>query len=451
MTPNIRGANGSSSELATIMLTRFLSIRALGCASFAASSCTPRPTPATTAASPIPPTPAPAISAHAKTPSVDAGRSAENRGADCKVPPLPGAAELRTNDKLPDPFTFMNGARVATKAQWRCRQAEIRAELEEYELGPKPPKPSSVTASFSDGTLTVTCSEAGKSVDFSAEISRPSGGGPFPAILVFGKPSIPIPPGVATITFDNGVIAAQQSASSRGQGKFYELYGADHPAGALIAWAWGVSRVIDALELTPAANIDTRRLAVTGCSRNGKGALVAGAFDERIALTVPQESGSGGSACWRVSDSMLAGGTHVQTLSEITGENCWFRESFSQFGASATKLPFDHHLLAGLVAPRGLLMIENTDMVWLGALSCFTCGAAAHRIWQALGVPDNMGFSQFGHPRHCEMVPEQQPELAAFITKFLLNGAADTNVLKTNGGFTLDEARWIDWSVPALR
>jgi hypothetical protein len=54
--------------------------------------------------------------------------------------------------------------------------------------------------------------------------------------------------------------------------------------------AWGVSRVIDALETTPAANIKADRLGVTGCSRLGKGALMIGAMDSRIALTIPQET-----------------------------------------------------------------------------------------------------------------------------------------------------------------
>jgi hypothetical protein len=256
---------------------------------------------------------------------------------------------------------------------------------------------------------------------------------------------------VATITFDNNDIAAQQDASSRGQGKFYDLYGSTHPAGALIAWAWGVSRLIDALEITPTANIDVARLGVTGCSRNGKGALIAGAFDERIALTLPQESGAGGSGCWRVADYMVSSGTTVETLAAITSENCWFRSSFNQFATTAVRLPFDHHMVAGLVAPRGLLMIENTDQVWLGNLSCYTCGMTANRIWQALGAPENMGFSQYGHAVHCEFVSQQQPELTAFITKFLLNGTADTNVLKTSGSYTLDEALWIDWTTPTLQ
>ena len=65
----------------------------------------------------------------------------------------------------------------------------------------------------------------------------------------------------------------------------------------MTAWVWGVSRIIDALELSPHANINLNKLAVTGCSRDGKGALMAGAFETRIALTIPQESGSGGDTC----------------------------------------------------------------------------------------------------------------------------------------------------------
>ncbi len=92
----------------------------------------------------------------------------------------------------------------------------------------------------------------------------------------------------------------------------------------MTAWAWGVSRVIDVLENTPTLKLDLTKLAVTGCSRNGKGALVVGAFEPRIALTIPQESGSGGAGCWRISDAMLAAGTTTQTASEIVGENVWF-------------------------------------------------------------------------------------------------------------------------------
>lgn len=268
-------------------------------------------------------------------------------------PATPSTAKFN-DTKLTSPFKFVNGRSVRTKNDWACRAAEIGQLLQKNELGPIPSKPRHVAGALSDGTLTVTASNANTSVSFTARITLPTTGtGPFPAVIAFGGLSIPLPAGVASIVFDNSGIAQQNDQSSRGVGTFYDLYGADHPAGAMSAWSWAVSRIIDALETTKNTQIDLKHLAVTGCSRNGKGALVAGAFDSRIALVIPQESGSGGSACWRISDAMLAGGITTQTASEIVQENVWFGPAFDAFANNVSTLPVDHHLLAALVAPRG--------------------------------------------------------------------------------------------------
>jgi hypothetical protein len=378
------------------------------------------------------------------------------RGTTCDPYTPPAYGALVDNPKLPDPFELASGKRVENQDQWSCRRAEIAAQAQEYELGVEPVDAPKVTGAFDGMNLDVTVSDGGKTISFSAPITYPTTGKPpYPAMIGIG--GIAIGPaqlnamGVATITFPNDTIAAQVDAGSRGQGAFYDLYGSDRTAGAMMAWAWGVSRLIDAIGQTPAANIDPARLGVTGCSRDGKGALVVGAFDERIALTIPQESGSGGSASWRVSDAQLAAGTSVQTLSEITGENVWFRSSFSQFDHTAGLLPFDHHIIEGLVAPRALLVIENTSQVWLGDVSTFTDSMTAHMIWEALGIPDKMGFSQVGDHAHCEWNGSQQPEVTAYVQKFLIGGGtADTNILRTDGGFTLDTAQWIDWTTPTL-
>jgi hypothetical protein len=257
--------------------------------------------------------------------------------------------------------------------------------------------------------------------------------------------------GVATVNLPNDSIAQQNSGSSRGMGMFYTLYGNNAPAGAMMAWAWGVSRLIDALEQTPSTKIDTKRLAVTGCSRNGKGALIAGAFDERIGLTIPQESGSGGAASWRVSDAQKASGANIQTLGEITGENVWFASSFSQFNNAATKLPFDHHMVEGLVAPRALLVIEN-NIDWLGPVSTYDNSVAGHMIWEALGIPDSMGFSLVGGHNHCAFPSAQTAILQAFVRKFLIgNGTDSTTVLSNDQNIMFDKATWVDWTVPTLQ
>jgi hypothetical protein len=219
-----------------------------------------------------------------------------------------------------------------------------------------------------------------------------------------------------------------------------------------MAWAWGVSRVMDALASlgSGVTNIDPTHIGVTGCSRNGKGALVCGAFDERIVLTIPQESGSGGAASWRVSRLQQDLGQNVQTLSQIVGENCWFRSNFGNYAFNEDQLPFDHHMIEALCAPRGLLVIENTSMEWLGNWSTWVTANAAHKVWEALGVPGNMGYSQVGHANHCEFIAAQQPIVTAYARKFLLGLSADTTLMATDAIYRCDSSAFISWTTPTL-
>ena len=382
----------------------------------------------------------------------------ENSGAGCFVPDLPAYANLTANTALPDPFRSLDGSRISSRYDWTCRRAEVSKQAQFYELGEKPdPSTANVTASASGSSITVNVQANGQSISFNASIQLPTtGSAPYPAVIGIGGSNLNnsalLSRGVAVINFPNNDIAEQTNGSSRGRGKFYTLYGSNHGAGAMTAWAWGVSRLIDALEKTPGANIDAERLGVTGCSRNGKGALIVGALDERILLTIPQESGSGGSAAWRVSDAQRSAGQNVQTLSQIVTENVWFRSSFSQFSSTATRLPFDHHQVMGLVAPRALLVIENTDMEWLGNVSTYTASVVAREIWTGLGIADRMGVSQVGGHQHCSFPSSQQPEVNAFVDKFLIGtGNGNTNVVRTDGNFSVDRARWINWTTPNLQ
>src|SRR5882672_1525421 len=382
--------------------------------------------------------------------TVTVTQSGASGGTTCMLPPMPSYASLPNNSFFPDPFTFMNGTRMTTKAEWTCRRAEIAAEAQEFEYGYKPnTAPAATTGARSGNTLTVTVNDNGKTISFNASITYPStGAAPYPAMIAIGGSSLNnamlASMGVAVINLPNDQIAQQNNQSSRGVGKFYDMYGSGHSAGALMAWAWGASRLIDALEKTPAANIDTTRLGVTGCSRNGKGALAVGAFDERIKLTIPQESGSGGAGTWRVSDWMLSQGQSTQTLSEIVNENVWFRSNFSQFSSTVPKLPFDHHSLEGLVAPRALLVIEN-NILWLGPQSSWSGANAARSIWQALGVTDRMGYTLTTEHGHCSFPASQQADVNAYVQKFLVGGGtANTNIMRNDPGVAFNQAMWVN-------
>lgn len=253
--------------------------------------------------------------------------------------------------------------------------------------------------------------------------------------------------------YQNSEMGAQDSTASRGQGLFFNLYGSNATASAMTAWAWGVSRIIDVLESTPNAQLNPQKVAVTGCSRNGKGALVAGALDTRIALTLPQESGSGGDACWRLSKFEQDSGSVVQTATEIVGENVWFSTNFNNYVNQLSVLPYDHHLLAALVAPRAMISFENTDFVWLSPLSSFGCMTAAHTVWDALGVADHHGFEQVGGHAHCAWPSSLNNQLSAFFNRFLLDQNVSTTFFESNkvfNGVTWNQANWIDWTTPKL-
>ncbi|KAE8148746.1 hypothetical protein BDV25DRAFT_168252 [Aspergillus avenaceus] len=363
---------------------------------------------------------------------------------DCSINPSGPSTSI-----LPDPFTNGDGRAVTTLADWECRQQEISTIFQQAELGQMPPAPESISATYSAGRLSITVGDAGKEITFEVSISG-QGNGPTPAIIAYDGGSIPVPDGVATITFSISEIAAQQDSSSRGQGLFYDLYGTDASAGAMMAWSWGVSRIIDALEATPSANIDPTRIGVTGCSRSGKGAFVAGALEPRVKLTILQESGSGGAACWRLSDYQQSQGQEVQTASEIVTENVWFSTAFEDYAHSVNSLPVDHHLLAGLVAPRPLFIIENLDYEWLGTLSCYGCMTAARKIYTALNATDSMGFSQSGGHAHCQFPSSKQSEIFAFMQRFLLDQKADTGIFYSDGDFDLDEHAWMPWTLPTI-
>jgi len=364
-----------------------------------------------------------------------------------------------TNSQLPDPFTFANGSKVLSKADWACRRNEIFSFIQAYEAGFLPPKPPTVTGSISGTSLTVTAGgfTNTSSISFTNTIKYPTGTAPaagWPLLIALDGGSIPVPSNIAVLSYNEGTIAAQDSASSRGLGLFYNLYGKTASASAMTAWAWGVSRIIDVLEVTPAAKIDVTKIAVTGCSRDGKGALTIGAFEPRIALTIAQESGSGGAACWRLSLYEQQKGAVVQTATEIVGEDVWFSSSFNNYVNNLNVLPFDHHLLAALIAPRGLLALDNTDYVWLSPVSNYGCMTAARTVFQALGADTSFGFIQAGGHSHCAFPTTQTANVNAFFAKFL-QGQTSTNpeVFTTNnvwGGVTWTPSSWISWTTPTL-
>jgi hypothetical protein len=377
----------------------------------------------------------------------------ENTGTDYPKQLLPPLSQLPSIQGLPDPFHWADGrGRIQYYSDWRYRRAEIGAQIQNYEIGPKPAVDSqNVTASYSNGTLTVDVTVNGKTLTLTAEITLPSSTAPFPAIIgVAGYvPAEMLTSGkIATIAFHHNQVTTY--GSPKNSDPYYQLYpylNVDN-TGQYSAWAWGISRIIDGLKLVQnVLPIDLKHIAVNGCSYAGKLALFAGAFDERIALTIAQESGGGGATSWRYSRLAEPFGT-VECI-DNTDYN-WFMNSMIQFsGNNVLPLPEDHHELMAMCAPRALLVTANPGQIWLSNPSCYVCSKGCQPVYNALGIPDRFGFSLIGGHSHCSIPTNQVPEIAAFVNKFLLGiDTANTNITTTP--YTTDLSPWITWTTPTL-
>ncbi|MFC4852014.1 cellulose binding domain-containing protein [Actinophytocola glycyrrhizae] len=377
-----------------------------------------------------------------------AAAGVEDDGADCPVT-LPGS--LTANSRLPDPFTKIDGTRVTAKSQWRCRRAEIKQLAERYVYGEKPPKPSSVTGTVSSSNITVNVSHNGRNASFSASVQLPNGSGPFPAVVVlggFGADTATIrAAGAAVIDYDPLAVGREGTPRNNKQGAFYTLYGATSSTGLLAAWSWGVSRIIDVIEQSGGNVLRADATGVTGCSRYGKGAFAAGAFDQRIALTMPIESGSAGAPVFRG----LQGESGAQPLSSAYGEQPWLGDAFSSFTANPANLPVDTHEVVGMIAPRGLFIMENPHVDWLGARSGSVAALGGAEVYKALGAGGNISYwSDVQDGTHCASRSEWRTPLQQSIQRFLVGTGSAPAVFRISSRKAGDLSEWRTWQTPTL-
>lgn len=366
-----------------------------------------------------------------------------------RVSEMPAIDKLPEITTLPDPFAWADGSGRSTDFKdWERHRFEIARQLQHYELGMKPVvSKDSIEATLINDTLRVVVHENGETLLLTAPIKYPEGNGPFPAIIGIGRPTGSLPVQlfdkrrIAQITFNFTQVMSH--TQKRGNEPINRLYPDQTNMGAYCAWPWGISRLIDGLEkVGKKSRIDLSHLAVSGCSFAGKMALFAGAFDERIALTIAQEPGGGGVDAWRVSETL----GNVETLGRTS--YAWFLESMRQFaGKNVNRLPIDHHELAALIAPRALLVLGNTDYEWLAEESNYVSCQAARMVWKAFGIEDRMGFSIQGGHMHCMLPESQYPEVEAFIDKFLLGKTdVDTFVSKADMFEDVDYLKWMPWA-----
>lgn len=311
---------------------------------------------------------------------------------------------------LPDPLVFANGTPVRNAAAWSKRRAEILRLYETEIYGRVPagaPKvawqvaetdPASREGLAVRKRVVGRVGEAPNGPRINLTVNTPSQAkSRVPLILLVnfggGEKTPPQDPpvaadilargwGYATViyqdiqpdrnnTFDQGVIGATLSP------------GQTQPAadewGAITAWAWGVSRIIDYLETDTSVN--AKQVAVFGHSRLGKTALWASALDERIAAAYASCSGEMGAA--------LARRDWGETVDDMAQNfPYWFARNFQKYGGRWNDMPVDAHMLIALSAPRPVFVTGGTADQWADPVGMFKAQVAAGPVYRLLGRKD---------------------------------------------------------------
>ena len=359
----------------------------------------------------------------------------ENTGSKYSRPAMPAAEELPMVRELRNPLAWSSGKGVVGKfSKWERRRNEIAALIQHYGIGTKPAvDKENVRARMDGDTIIVDVTVNGQTLTLRSHIRYPREG-KAPFALMIGTSGISLPRElfshrpIATMVFHEAQVndySQWRPHKERGQHDFDRLYPELAENGAYSQWAWGLSRLIDGLQLLgeQVTRIDMSHIGVTGCSYAGKMALFCGAFDERIALTIAQEPGGGGAAAWRVSHLMEG----VESLERT--DYHWFMESMrdSFSGENVYRLPYDHHELCAMICPRALLILGNPDYKWLADDAAVASAQAAREVWRAFGIGDRMGYSVVGGHPHCMLPASQYAEVQAFIDKFMLGWPARTD------------------------
>jgi len=325
---------------------------------------------------------------------------------------------------FPDPFIFNNGTQVKDEEDWQARREEIKELLLDEEYGHMPGRPDALNATEissevrADGSIAkvvelsiIPSNETPNTmINFIIWIYIPSGAGPFPTIVKVGKDGIGSEPEMNQKIVSRGYIYVCYSYTDLEPDTMgYDVDGpcqAAYPGydwGSIAVWAWGAMRVADYLlgEIWVNApdgipNVDSDKLIITGHSRRGKTALLAGALDERFAMVAPNGSGCGGAG------SFLVQGYLCETIATISSESrwkSWFQEDFNKYGNNEKDLTFDQHFLLALVAPRIIFSTNKFEDFWQNPVGTQAIYEAVAPVFEFLGVEENNAI-HYSHGIH---------------------------------------------------
>ncbi len=189
--------------------------------------------------------------------------------------------------------------------------------------------------------------------------------------------------GYAVVKFNREDVAADR-VDNRLSGVFPLYPEPEYDWGTIAAWAWFYQPLID--YLAKQDWVDTERIVGTGHSRGGKTALCAAIYDERIAVSAPSASGSGGTGSWR----FFTPEGRRQDIEDMTSLHPhWFTSRLGEFIGHEDRLPFGSHTAKALIAPRPLLNTQGAHDGLANRVGTRKTFEAAQTVFELLGVPEN--------------------------------------------------------------
>lgn len=304
------------------------------------------------------------------------------------MPSIPG---------LPDPLVLRENGReipITNATLWARKKQWMRSEFEKWVFGAMPPAPDNLRAVITDthreGTTTVRNVRLEFGPDHRAtlrlQLIIPDGKGPFPVFLTNHARNRPW----IYTAVRRGYIACIYYATDPRYGngddsdKYIEIY-PQYDFSCLARWAWSASRAVDYLQTMP--EVAKGQIGLTGHSRNGKQALLAAAFDERIGAVIPSSGNTGECDPWRYTTDMFANES-IQLLAGAQPH--WFHPRLRFFSGREDKLPVDQHMLLAMVAPRGLMMYAGYAESAGNPLGFEQAYRSALRVYRLLGHEENI-------------------------------------------------------------
>jgi dienelactone hydrolase len=306
----------------------------------------------------------------------------------------PDFALMPSQPDLPDPLLVPEDGvtrRIDSADTWAKQREALKAHFRQWVCGTTPPPPTDLTAEVLRETAETRARSQvvrlqmgpGGQAHLQIELLVPDGEGPFAVFVAQASHRF-----WALLALRRGYVAALYTADDfQDDGDSFPAAYPGYDWSRLTRRAWAAGRCMDYLLTLPYVERD--HIALAGHSRNGKQALIAAAFDERIAAVISSSSGGGGALAAR-DFSERHFGEGIELVTRVFPD--WFHPRLRFFAGREDRLPIDFHELVALVAPRACLIStalnDGVETTWAAQRT----HRAVQPVYRLLGAENRLAL-----------------------------------------------------------